>query len=434
MKNLLPFSLFESKAITSEDWAGNWQDLPEWKLLQLMGFEILGTNSKGTVTIGSSYSGVRPRLTAGGYVRTADQGYVYQSSMTSGPKIMSSLLYYVIKRFAKKGIPLIPVKDLDDFMKANPEMIDVLLDLPKVREGVVSRTGITDPMGELYKRHGLTPSVVNWLNKSTGGEWEFNETTGEIDISGNFSSIAENKLGFRGIKFGEVSGHFNIQSAGLKSLEGAPRKVGGDFNCSLNNELTSLKGAPQEVGGHFNCLQNALTSLKEAPKRIKGIFNCGYNSLKTLEGAPEVVEGSFQCAGNPLISLAEAPESVGNFLIKNWNSERGFGILDWKQGWNKKGGAEFIKTVMSKLKEIEDLEYDKDKPVDKPRLKIMLLSMLGAKGAKDMSDYLLSKSLPPDEKFEIYGLIKDHMPDIWNAIKHKLDPDGATSDLLDLGF
>lgn len=431
MKNLLPFSLFEANNITAEDWAGNWQESPQWKLLRLMGFEILGTNSKGTVSISSPYSKVVLRLTAGGYVKTSDQGYVYQSSMTSGPKIMSSLLYYVIKRFAKKGIPLIPVKELDDFMKANPEMIDVLLDLPKVREGVVSRTGITDPMGELYKRHGLTPSVVNWLNKSTKGEWEFNETTGEIDISGDFSSIAENKLGFRGIKFGEVSGYFNIQSAGLKSLKGAPRKVDGDFKCSLNNELTSLKGAPQEVGGHFNCLQNALTSLEGAPKRIKGIFACGYNSLKTLEGAPEVVEGSFQCAGNPLVSLAEAPESVGNFLIKNWNSELGFFILEWKQGWNKKGGAEFIKTVMSKLKEIEDLESHKDKPVDKPRLKTMLLSMLGA---KDVSDYLLSKSLPPDEKFEIYGLIKDNMPDVWNEIKHKLDPDGATSDLLDLGF
>lgn len=431
MKNLLPFSLFEANNITAEDWAGNWQESPQWKLLRLMGFEILGTNSKGTVSISSPYSKVVLRLTAGGYVRTSDQGYVYQSSMTSGPNIMSSLLYYVIKRFAKKGIPLIPVKELDDFMKANPEMIDVLLDLPKVREGVVSRTGITDPMGELYKRHGLTPSVVNWLNKSTKGEWEFNETTGEIDISGDFSSIAENKLGFRGIKFGEVSGYFNIQSAGLKSLKGAPRKVDGDFKCSLNNELTSLKGAPQEVGGHFNCLQNALTSLEGAPKRIKGIFACGYNSLKTLEGAPEVVEGSFQCAGNPLVSLAEAPESVGNFLIKNWNSELGFFILEWKQGWNKKGGAEFIKTVMSKLKEIEDLESHKDKPVDKPRLKTMLLSMLGA---KDVSDYLLSKSLPPDEKFEIYGLIKDNMPDVWNEIKHKLDPDGATSDLLDLGF
>ena len=434
MKNLLPFSLFEANNITAEDWAGNWQESPQWKLLRLMGFEILVTNSKGTVSISSPYSKVVLRLTAGGYVKTSDQGYVYQSSMTSGPKIMSSLLYYVIKRFAKKGIPLIPVKELDDFMKANPEMIDVLLDLPKVREGVVSRTGITDPMGELYKRHGLTSSVVNWLNKSTKGEWGFNETTGEIDISGNFSSIAENKLGFRGIKFGEVSGYFNIQSAGLKSLEGAPRKVDGNFKCSLNNELTSLKGAPQEVGGHFSCLQNALTSLEGAPKRIKGIFNCGYNSLKTLEGAPEVVEGSFQCAGNPLVSLAEAPESVGNFLIKNWNSELGFFILEWKQGWNKKGGAEFIKTVMSKLKEIEDLESHKDKPVDKPRLKTMLLSMLGAKGAKDVSDYLLSKSLPPDEKFEIYGLIKDSMPDVWNEIKHKLDPDGATSDLLDLGF
>jgi hypothetical protein len=33
-------------------------------------------------------------------------------------------------------------------------------------------------------------------------------------------------------------------------LEGAPKEVGGDFNCSYN-DLTSLEGAPEKIGGTF---------------------------------------------------------------------------------------------------------------------------------------------------------------------------------------
>ena len=36
----------------------------------------------------------------------------------------------------------------------------------------------------------------------------------------------------------------------LTTLEGAPIKVGGDFNC-YSNQLTSLEGAPKEVGGNI---------------------------------------------------------------------------------------------------------------------------------------------------------------------------------------
>jgi hypothetical protein len=55
-------------------------------------------------------------------------------------------------------------------------------------------------------------------------------------------------------------------------LEGAPEKIGGDFNCS-HNKLTSLEGAPEEIGGNFNCTyNNSLTSLNGAPKKINGNF------------------------------------------------------------------------------------------------------------------------------------------------------------------
>ena len=39
----------------------------------------------------------------------------------------------------------------------------------------------------------------------------------------------------------------------LKSLNGAPKKVGGDFSCAHCWDLKSLEGAPEKVGGVFYC-------------------------------------------------------------------------------------------------------------------------------------------------------------------------------------
>jgi hypothetical protein len=428
MKNLLPFSLFESKAITPEDWAGNWQDLPEWKLLKLMGFEILDTNRNGTVTIGSSYSGVRPRLTSAGYVRTADQGYVYDDK---GKDPMPRMLGYVIMRFAKNGIPGIPTKELDAIMKANPGLVKYLLDLPKIREEVLSRTGITDTTGDIYKKYGLSPSVVKWLDKSTKKTWKINETTGEIDVEGSFINNTDNKLGFRGVKFGVVDGNFDIRNSGLTSLEGAPREVGGNFYCMGNKGLTSLEWAPQKVGENFGVNSNGLTSLKWSPLVVNGTFSCPRNELKTLEGAPNKVRDEFNCSDNPLVSLLGAPESLGEFWLSTWSTPPDMRLLDFRNGWDKKGDVEFLKTILAKLKEIDDLPNDRTKPVDKSKLKLMLLSLTGA---DSVADFLLSGKIPVGDKFEIYGMVKDSLPEVWNKVKDQLDPDGATSDLLDLGF
>ena len=100
----------------------------------------------------------------------------------------------------------------------------------------------------------------------------------------------------------------------LKSLEGAPEKVGGEFNCMQCNSLTTLKGAPKIVGGIFNCREcYMLTSLEGAPKKVGEGFNCNYcTSLKTLEGAPKKVGGDFNCSFcESLTSLNGAPEEVG---------------------------------------------------------------------------------------------------------------------------
>jgi hypothetical protein len=44
------------------------------------------------------------------------------------------------------------------------------------------------------------------------------------------------------VKFGKVSGAFKCYGNNLTSLRGAPREVGGYFDCRFNNDLTSLDG------------------------------------------------------------------------------------------------------------------------------------------------------------------------------------------------
>jgi hypothetical protein len=139
-------------------------------------------------------------------------------------------------------------------------------------------------------------------------------------------------------------------------------------------------------------------------------------------GAPHSVEGGFLCEDNELTTLEGAPQTVGDifYFIKSGGS-----LLNWAKGWSKKGDAEFMKTLISKLIEINSTGSG----ADKRKLTSMLLSLAGQ---NELLEYLLS--LPTSDKFELYGKIKANMPDIWNKFKDELDPEGATSDLLDLGF
>ena len=75
-------------------------------------------------------------------------------------------------------------------------------------------------------------------------------------------------------------------------------EVKGDFNCSGSLKLESLKGAPKIVGGDFDCLNCPIESLEGAPERVGGDFDCREcYELESLKGAPKYVKGKFRCAG-----------------------------------------------------------------------------------------------------------------------------------------
>ena len=122
-------------------------------------------------------------------------------------------------------------------------------------------------------------------------------------------------------KWGKVEGHCVCSgSSKLKSLEGSPEYVGGNFNCSMCTDLKSLEGAPEVVDGAFRCgYCSKLTSLKGAPKYVGGEFDCHACSITSLEGAPKRVEGDINCGYCPsLKSLKGAPKYVGgNFKCSN---------------------------------------------------------------------------------------------------------------------
>jgi hypothetical protein len=400
MKHLREFCLFEAKGITPEHWAGEWQELPEWKLLQLMGFEIFPTEKNSTVSIGSSYSEVVLRLTSAGYVRTSNSGYVYQDKEKDP---MPRMLGYVIMRFAKKGIPKIPLDILDSFMKTNPNMIKYLLDLPDIKEGILSRTGISDPLGEIYKKYGLTPSSIKWLNKCAGKRWEIDESTGRINIKSSFIASSENKLGFRGIKFGTVAGDFDIAGVLLTSLEGAPEKIEGLIRLQ-DTGLTSLKGVTKDVGGDFLCTGNELISLEGSPEDIHGHFYCTDNHLTSLKGAPLKVGRNFVCSHNPLTSLEGAPIEIGGeFLYQNLRIK--WDWTGWIKGMNEHPEL-FFPFIIDKINGADDAD-------------------------KSEMNTTLMKSLTP----EIMKIIREKSPEVFDLISKKIGDSASTlADLGELGF
>jgi len=177
----------------------------------------------------------------------------------------------------------------------------------------------------------LTEDQIEWLDRCAKRGWNLNQSTGLVDVNGDFSCVQQNLTDFKGVAFGHVKGYFDCHVNRLTSLEGAPQTVGLDFNCN-NNQLTSLDGAPQTVVRDFSCRNNQLTSLEGAPQTVNWDFYCDNNLLTSLEGAPQSVVGGFSCHDNPvseetlssIFALMKKGKSYQQALEEHWpkmNSE-----------------------------------------------------------------------------------------------------------------
>jgi len=341
MRYLKTFSLFENENATPF-WSG-YEAIPEWKLLSLMGWKA---NPGKSVVV---YHEEHPTftLTAGGYVRD-----YFGSRTGGGGENIQEMFAYLINRFKKKDLLKIKETDLNLLFLENPRLIDFLWDMPQLKSNIISATGISDPKGEALAKTGLTTAQIRYLNsgvKKEKASWTFNEVTGKVDIEGSFISPSS-KSGFRGIKFGVVTGYFSCIDNSLASLEGAPDEIGGYFDCA-NNNLLKLEGMPGNIGGGVDVRYNKLESLEGSPRKIKGNFAFGSNPLKNLKGGPEEVrgrfEGSWYGGEYEMESLEGAPKiiedgfDVNGVMVAEWSLEGIMNRLDEMIGWQKEDPDEY---------------------------------------------------------------------------------------------
>lgn len=135
------------------------------------------------------------------------------------------------------------------------------------------------------------------------------------------------------VYFDKVTWDFNVGYSNLRSMDGFPKHVGGNLDCSMNkiesldglpetigenidisnNDISSLIGIPKEVNGYFDCSKCKLTSLEGGPEKVKWRFDMSYNHITSLEYGPKYVGGEYICVSNDLESLEGCPTHVDTF-------------------------------------------------------------------------------------------------------------------------
>lgn len=207
----------------------------------------------------------------------------------------------------------------------------------------------------------LTVNQIKFLEATTK-KWRMNPETGKVDVDG--SVLASDVhwdgrvFGFGGripVEFGDVKKNFEFSANGLKSLAGAPQRVGGSV-WVIENQLEDLVGGPEIVGGSYRCGKNPLRSLKGAPVEVGEDFSCMNTRIESLEGGPEIVRGDYFCQGNPaLVSLKGAPKVLeGEFRCGAFTIQKGkWGIEGWMDVLESKDPH--VKVLVSTLMGVEVL-------------------------------------------------------------------------------
>lgn len=175
----------------------------------------------------------------------------------------------------------------------------------------------------------LKPAQVKALDEGTSakyswdapGKWSINPETGRVDVEGDFicgkSPSMRNTSSLLGINFGEIGKEFDASMIGLKSLEGSPLEVRGNFNIS-RSKVPNLIGAPKKVSGYYNVSGNTnLISLEGSPDFVGGDINVSGTSIRSLVGGPSSMEGTafsaYDCPN--LSSLEGAPKNPDKSVL-----------------------------------------------------------------------------------------------------------------------
>jgi hypothetical protein len=243
MKNILCYKLFESKILTESlsetHWPSDWKSMPEWKLLQNIGFYDATTplqDRNQTIMLKNTdkrFNNLYPEgivLQKSGYIRDKSARSGFIKSYKKEQFTLNQMFDYLIDRFSRQ-------------LSKGTEMVKKYSDLPE--------------------------DAVYFINKVTNNPWKYNRETWEIDVSGSVTikpSLIKEEDDLRilqSIKFGVVKKDFYCAGLGLKKLNFLPKEVGRDLFAGMN-KIEDLKGFPKKIGNRLY--------LSDSPE------------LKTLEG------------------------------------------------------------------------------------------------------------------------------------------------------
>ena len=192
----------------------------------------------------------------------------------------------------------------------------------------------------------------------------------------------------------------------LTSLEGAPNKINGHFNCRNNENLTSLKGCPQEGVEGFYCNDCNLTSLENAPNKIDGQFSCtGNKNLISLEGAPKKINGSFNCSNNKKLTSLKGctQEGVESFYCHFCNLTSLIGVPKKING-NFWGIGNPIKTIKGIHQIFEYINGELAVPDS------VESNILGVLKIKNLKKFYFSNDISSYVKSDISEIVNKYLP------------------------
>ena len=183
--------------------------------------------------------------------------------------------------------------------------------------------GNIDARGEVLqfiKNTYNTPSKFRVSAKPQANGKYLVNVTGNVSFKRSWDTeYLTNGLFEFGRVIGDVLFGVNTKSGrgALKSLEGAPREIIGDFNVS-GQALTSLENCPQTIRGTIRINDLNITSLKGISNYIISLECCKTN-IENFEGLPNQIFGGFTCTDNPkLVSLKGLPKKIyGRLMLAN---------------------------------------------------------------------------------------------------------------------
>ena len=175
--------------------------------------------------------------------------------------------------------------------------------------------------GFIFESLKITPEIEQVLNECVIGTWEL--VNGKVDVNGSFVGNRAKSFFQDGsilpLRFGKVTGVFDVSDLGIRSLDGSPDET-EEFNCS-QNLLDSLESGPKKAK-YYYCSNNYLNSLEGISGNFQTLNASGNNieNLKALGSRDSVADDVILYNNLLLSSLEGCPKKVGKSLdISNCN-------------------------------------------------------------------------------------------------------------------